>query len=194
MAGMRATSRAAWFVVALFALVAVSCRSAPEEEEVAPTIRMSTEALIEAEVTTPAGLGELTAACPEIDATTAGVGTSFQCTATTDAQQVLDVIATIDDQGRVQINTTNLIVGPAVPSFERAAVDALNEAVQSNLDYSAIDCGEETVVLPPGQNGERLMVCALFDPLTEATYDVSLSITDVEARQFSLVVADQPRP
>lgn len=192
MAGMRATSRAACCVVALFALLVVGCRSAPEEEA-EPTIRMSTEALIEAQVTGPAGLGELTTACPEIDPATAGIGTTFQCTATTEDEQVLALTATIDDQGRVQVATTNVIVGPALPSFERAAVDALNEAVQSSLEYSAIDCGEQTVVLSAGQNGERWMVCALFDPLTEATFDVTLSITDIEARQFSLVVADQPR-
>lgn len=189
MAGLRATL----IVAALSALIAAGCSSAPETEEALPTIRIATEALIEAEVTGPAGLGELKPACPEIDGTTAGIGTAFQCTATSETQQVVALSAVIDEEGKVQVATTNLITGPALPSFERAAVDALNTTVQSNLDYSAIDCGNTTVIFDVDQAVERMMVCALFDPLTEATYDVTLTITDIEARQFSLVVADQPR-
>lgn len=174
-------------------LVAVGCSSDPEPE--APeTIRTITEELIENQVTAPAGLGQLTAACPEVDPTTAGVGTTFQCTATTEDQRVIGLTATIDNDGKVGLTTTNLITGPALPSFERAAVDALNETVQSELDYSAIDCGDSAVIFAVDQSTPKNMVCALFDPLTNATYDVTLTIADIEARQFSLVVADQPRP
>ncbi|MEM9655219.1 MAG: hypothetical protein AAGA65_24220 [Actinomycetota bacterium] len=187
-------ARFSMWSVALLGLVAIGCGSDPPEEETAPTIRMTTEALIEAEVTGPAALGALTPACPEINSETAAVGTTFQCTATTGDERVLTLLATIGEDGRVQVTTTNVITGPALPSFERAAVEALNTTVQSSLEESAIDCGEETVVLPLDQNGQALLVCALFDPVAEATYDVTLSISDIEARQFSLVVADQPRP
>ncbi len=172
--------------VAMLALVAAGCRSSPEEEPVL-TIRQTTEAMIRTDVAGSAGLGDLTPVCPDV--TEAAVGTAYECTAATEDQRIVALSAVIDDTGRVQLATTNLITAAALPSFERAAVDALNTTVGSNLDSDAIDCGDSSVVF--GQ--DQVMVCALLDPQTQKVFDVSLSITDIEARQFSLVVADEPR-
>ena len=186
MAGMRTTT-AAIVVVALVLLVA-GCSSAPDEEAEL-TIRQTSEDLIRNELAAGAGLGDLTPACPEVDRAGAQPGLTWDCTATTGDQRVVGVRAVINDQGRIELATTNLIAAAALPSFERAAVKALNDTVGSRLDDDAVDCGELPVVF--GQT--RVMVCALFDPHTEETYDVSLDIQDIETRQFTLVVADQPR-
>ncbi len=173
-------------VVALSILVLTGCRSAPEEDAVL-TIRQTSENLIRADVSTKAGLGDLTPVCPDVS--DVAVGTAFDCTATTGDQRIISISAVINEEGRVALATNNMITAAALPSFERAAVDALNATVGSQLVQDAIDCGDVPVVF--GQ--DKVMVCALLDPHTEKIFDVSLTITDIEARQFSLVVADQPR-
>ncbi|MEM9562238.1 MAG: hypothetical protein AAGA93_06465 [Actinomycetota bacterium] len=179
-------------VVAMLAaavLLMSACRSEPDEEAL-PTLRQTTEDLIRGDVASQAGLGDLSPVCPEVNLAVSGVGTTWDCTATTADQRVISLQALINQQGQVEVATTNMITAAALPSFERAAVQALNDTVGSRLEADAIDCGESTVVFG---GPERVMVCALFDPATEATYDVSLTVDDIETRQFSLVVADQPR-
>ncbi len=182
MAGLRTVPIA----LAALALLFAGCRSEPEEEPVL-TIRQTTEDMIRSDVAVAAGLGDLVPVCPDVvDAT---VGTAYECTATTEDERIVALAAAIDDLGRVQVNTTNLITASALPSFERAAVEALNTSVGSRLENDDIDCGDAAVVF--GQ--DKVMVCALEDPQTEAVFDVSLTISDIEARQFSLVVAEEPR-
>jgi hypothetical protein len=123
--------------------------------------------------------------------TTLAVGATWQCTAATADQRILNVDAVINQDGRVELATTNLIAAAALPSFERAAAEALNNTVGSRLTEESIDCGDVPVVFGSEQ---RLLICALLDPDTGLTYDVTLTVTDIEARQFTLVVAAQPRP
>jgi hypothetical protein len=174
--------------VALVLVVASGCTRGPDEDA-APTIRQTAEDLIRGDVAAQAGLGDLTPTCPEVGAV--AVGTAWQCTALTEDQRVVTIDAVIGQSGQIELATTNMIAAPALPSFERAAVQALNNTVGSRLTDESIDCGDAPVVFPQEQ---RLMVCALFDPDTRQTYDITLTITDIEARQFTLVVADQPRP
>jgi hypothetical protein len=87
------------------------------------------------------------------------------------------------------LTTTNVITGDALPTFEEAAVNALNATIDVTLAPEAIDCGDTSVVLAD----DRMMICALTDPSTQQVFDVSLTIDNVEDRQFSLVVADRPR-
>lgn len=186
MAGKRTTVAA---IVAAALLIVSGCTSDPEEVA-EPTIRQIGEDLIRNQVADGAGLGELTPVCPDIDRFGAQPGMAWDCTATTADQRVLGIRAVINDQGQVEVATTNMIAAAALPSFERAAVRALNDTVGSSLEDDAVDCGDVPVVF--GQS--RVMICALFDPHTQETYDISLDIQDIETRQFTLVVADQPRP
>lgn len=183
-------SLTAALVLMVAALLLAGCRSEPTEEA-EPTVRQVAEELVRTDVADVAGLGSLSPVCPDV--VDAVVGTSWQCTAMTGDQRAVDIAAVIDETGRVKLNTTNLITGAAMPSFERAAVAALNNTVGSELADDAIDCGDEPVLFPTDLSVERQMVCALVDPNNQLTYDVTLSVSDIEARQFSLVVADQPR-
>lgn len=177
----------------LTALVAIAsvlsaCQSSTEEPAVL-TIRQTAEEMIRTDVAGAAGLGDLQPLCPEVSG--AVVGTAFECTGTTEQQQVVGVAASIDETGHLRLATTNLVAAAALPSFERAAVEALNTAVPgTRLENEAIDCGETSVLI--GQ--DNIMRCVLLDPHTEKFFDVTLTVANIEARQFSLVVADQPRP
>lgn len=179
-------SRALSIAVAAAVLLLAACSSEPDEPP-ALTVRQTTEDMIRTEVAPVAGVGELSPVCPDV--VEIAIGTAWECTAGTGDQRTIVLTGTIDDSGHIRLVTTNVITAAALPSFERAAVEALNATVGSQLTEDAIDCGEATVIF--GQ--DRVMVCALLDPHTEKVFDVSLTITDIEARQFSLVVADQPR-
>ena len=168
-------------------LLLTSACSSSDDDDQPLTIRTTAEEMIAGPVADQAGLGPLTAACPDV---AVAVGTAFDCTATTEDQRTVAIGGVINDQGRVELITRNVITSGALPSFERAAAQALNDTVGSRLADDAVDCGEQTVVF--GQ--EQVMVCALLDPHTQKTFDITLTIADIEARQFSLVVADEPRP
>ncbi len=151
------------------------------------TAQRATEELIAGPVAEAARLGPLLPVCP--DMTGAVPGESFTCTASTEEQKTVRLTATIQPTGQVELATTNVITVDALPSFEQAAIDALNTTIDVPLSYEDIDCGPASVVI----NDDASLVCALRDPQTQAIFDVTLSFTDLEARQFSLVVADAPR-
>lgn len=175
-------------VVFAFAVVAAGCQSSDEPDL---TIRQTTEDLIRTAVADQVGLGDLSPICPEVEG--AAVGLTWQCTATSAEGQVVALDAVINSEGQIELATTNVITSMALPTFEQAAVQALNTTVGSQLADEAIDCGEASVVFDPAQVDNQLLVCALLDPHTEQTYDVTLNVNDIEGRQFSLVVADEPR-
>lgn len=153
----------------------------------AMTVQRATEELIAGPVAEAAGLGSLLPVCPDMAG--AVPGDSFTCTASTEEQKTVRLTATVQPTGQVELATTNVITVEALPSFEQAAIDALNSTVEVPLTYEHIDCGPDSVVV----NDDATLVCALRDPQTDAIFDVTLTITDLEARQFSLVVADAPR-
>lgn len=176
-------------VGAAAAVLAVAGCTGGQDQEAAPTVRQVAEEMIRSDVSSQAGLGDLSPVCPEVE--TPAVGSTWQCTATTADQRIVAIDAVINQDGQVELATTNLIAAAALPSFERAAIQALNSEVGSRLTDEAIDCGDVPVVFGSEQ---RLLVCGLVDPDTRQTYDVTLTISDIEGRQFTLVVADQPRP
>lgn len=152
------------------------------------TPTQAAEQLIVGPLAEQVALGPLTANCPEMAG--AKSGDVFPCTAATETDRLLNVDATILPSGQVELSTTNVILGSALPSFEQSAVDAINKVrPDANLAVEAVECGDTSVVLPD----DRMMICLLTDPQTEQVFEVSLTIDDVEGRQFSLVVADRPR-
>jgi hypothetical protein len=168
-------------------LVAAACQSSADEPAVL-TIRQTAEEMIRTEVAAQAGLGELVPQCPDVVG--AAVGTLFDCTATTDQQRVVGVAGVIEETGHLRLTTTNLITAAALPSFERAAVTALTDAVPgTRLEDDAIDCGDVPVLI----GVDNMMTCVLLDPHTQNYFDVMMTIANIEARQFSLVVAQEPR-
>lgn len=152
------------------------------------TPTQAAEQLIVGPLAERVGLGPLTASCPEM--TVAKSGDVFPCTAATEADRILNVDATILPSGHVELSTTNVILGSALASFEQSAVNAINKVrPDANLATGSVECGDVSVVLPD----DRMMICQLTDPSTEQIFEVSLTVDDIEARQFSLVVADRPK-
>ncbi len=188
MNAVRALPTAAMTIVAVaVALVLGACTSEPEVDTAADPQTLS-EQMIAGDLATALGLGPLVGICN--DPGPVAVGTTFACTATTETGDVVQVAGTVNSEGRIELVTTNVVSATALPSFERDAAAALNNSVGSNFTAESVDCGAAAVVLGP----EFVLPCALMMPSSGDVFDLTLTITDLDARRFSLVVADAPRP
>lgn len=179
-------------VVGLLAVAAVltGCLDSGGDTDSGTTLTpaQAAEQLIAGPLAEQVGLGPLSPSCP--DMTAAKGGDVFPCTAATETDRLVNVDAAILPTGQVELSTTNVILGSALPSFEQSAVDAINKVrPDANLATGAVECGDNSVVLPD----DRMMICELTDPQTEQIFEVSLTVDDIEGRQFSLVVADRPK-
>ncbi len=171
-----------------FCLLLVGCSSDGDTAEDTPaTVRSVAEELVAGPIADGAGLGELRPTCDDV--VDAAVGASFECTAVTEGQRTVWLDAIIDQEGRVDLRTRNVITAAALPGFERAAVVALNQTVGTALTDEAVDCGDSSVVV----GSDQALLCLVTDPNTGEVFDLTMTVTDIEARQFSVTVAQEPR-
>lgn len=145
------------------------------------------EDMIAGDLATSVGLGPLTPSCNDPGPLTVGV--SFTCTATTDPGGVIQIQGSVNGEGHLELMTTNLVSAAALPSFEREVAANLNTSVGSNFTAESVDCGGVAVVLPV----DFVLDCALVMPASGEVFDVTLTITNLDARRFSLVVSEFPR-
>jgi hypothetical protein len=143
--------------------------------------------MIEGELATSIGLGPLVSSCN--DPAALALDSVFDCTATTETGEVIQLHGSVTPEGKLALVTTNLVSASALPGFEREVAAMLNDSVGSNFTAESVDCGSTAVVLPP----DFVMGCALVMPASGEVFDVTLTITDLDGRAFSLVVSDQPR-
>lgn len=183
--------RPPWVFSLLAALIVIAlsgcARTDATEEDSIQTVRQVTESLIAGPVAEQAGLGDLSPTCPDMAGAVAGF--VFECRALTEAQQAVTVDGVIQASGHVQLTTRNVIRADALQNYERVAIEALNVTHGMTLANEAIDCGSRSLVIEEDQ----VLVCSLLDPQTDKIFDVSLTVTDVNNTQFTLLVADQPR-
>lgn len=176
-------------MASVFLLVGCSGGDGDESAAASSTTPFSVaETMIDGELADDIGLGPLTSSCD--DPGLLAVGVTFGCVATTETGVAIGVQGLVNDEGRIQLTTTNLITAQALASYERDAAAALNDTVGSNFTAESVDCGSTPIVLPP----ELVMGCALVMPSSGEVYDLMLTVTDLDQRHFSLVVGDEPRP
>lgn len=179
-------------IVAIALLFLGACSSsddavlAPVDSTAGP--RALAEEMIAGDLSTALGLGPLVGSCN--DPGPLAVGTAFTCTATGEPGPVIQIDGMVNAEGRIELTTSNVITAVALPSFEREAAAALNNSIGSNFTANAVDCGSTTIVLP----ADFVLGCALIMPASAEEFDLSLTITDLDARIFSLQVAEEPRP
>ena len=174
--------------IALAAAILLGACTAEPEVDTSAEPKAVAEAMIAGDLATELGLGPLVGLCN--DPGPVAVGTMFACTATTEPGDVVQISGVVNPEGRIELTTTNVVSAPALPSFEREAAAALNNSVGSNFTAESVDCGVASVVL----QADFVLPCALMMPASGDVFDLTLTITDLDARRFSLVVADEPRP
>ena len=162
-------------------LTAASCSSGDTPEGVA-------KGLIEGELASQLGLGEITATCEAPQNKDAG--TTFKCTSPTDLGEI-SWLGTMTDNDTVSVDSINVLRADILPDLEAAIVAKLEENAQgATLGVENFDCGEKTVVLA----ADNSMICTLTDPVASSdVYDATVTITDMENLGFEVVVATEPR-
>jgi hypothetical protein len=142
--------------------------------------------LIEGELSEALGIG-MTGECDEVD--DPDIGTSFECTGTTDDGRVVEFVTLIDADDHILVDSTNVVVADAVPAFEAAAAEAVAAEVGAAVESSAVDCGAESVVL----GADATMACTITQAASGDVYDMTLTVTDLDAGAFDIAIADAPR-
>lgn len=140
--------------------------------------------LIEGELSDDLGVA-MTGECDDVD--DPEVGVSFECTGTTDDGRVIEFVTLIDEEDHISVDSVNVVNAGAVDRFAAAAADALSEQAGVALDASAVDCGDEAIVLDESMT----LACSVTDPTDGAVYDASIIITDLDEGSFDVEVGDR---
>ncbi len=176
-------SRSQMLLLALIPVAALAACSDPATE--ARSTRQVAEETINSKLADELDLGDLVARCPEVNSP--AVNSSFLCMATTSDDQTVRIEATINQAGRIDLATENVVRAEALDGFESRAVADLNGATGSQLLESDLECGDQAKIL----NASKQMVCAVNN--NNQVYDVTFTVDDIERIQFDLEVARLPR-
>jgi hypothetical protein len=148
------------------------------------------EKVIEGDIAEQSTLGELSATCEEPD--DPQPGDVFACTATTEDGRTIEFTATVEEDDKVNVLSTNLITVEGLGTVEEIAVAALEAEIGQTLGAENFDCGAEPVIidLPDGT-----LTCALTDPGNGDVYDAEVTIPSLDdVGSLTVQVADAPRP
>lgn len=114
------------------------------------------------------------------------VGATFECTSDSDGQTI-NFEVRIEEDDRIFAGPTNVIGTAPLLRLETASVQALNRENDFSLPEDSMDCGDDAVIL----DSEMQMTCLLADPSTDVTYEVLVTVTDVNAGDFSVVIVGE---
>lgn len=145
--------------------------------------------VITGEISEQAGLGKLEATCDKPASTE--VGEQFACTATTADGATINLLATIEEDDKVNVVSTNLLTASAVEQIEDIARNALVDKYGGELGPDSLDCGSTSVVIDVS---EEVLSCTFVDPANGDEYDATIDVPDLaDIGSLTVQIADQPR-
>jgi hypothetical protein len=180
----------AWvFIFAVAGALSLAACSSPEEPDPSAAVDPQTlaEQMVAGDLATRLEFGPLAPTCD--NPSPLAIGTTFDCTAATESGAQVRIQGIINVEGRIQLTTTNVITAIALAGFERDAAANLNDTVGTNFTADSVECGDMAVIVPD----DFVLPCTLIMPSSGEVFDLQLTITDLDARTFSLVVGDKPR-
>lgn len=130
------------------------------------------EAVIERQIAEQVGLGELEASCDQPDEAT--VGESFACSATTQSGETMKLTATFEEEDRILVVPTNVVMGEEMELVEAEAADVLGPEVGATIDPSAVECPDTSVVL----DDEGRFTCTITDVDSGTTFELTATFGD----------------
>ena len=169
-------------VLGIAGLSVVGC-SDPVRE--AQSTKQISERVIVNQLSNELGVGNLVAQCPEV--VSPQLGSKYLCVATTEDDRVVNVEATVRADGRVEVQTTNVIRAEVLDRYETRAVQDLNGATGAKLVDTDLECGDQPVIL----SSAKQMVCGVNNK--GAVHDITFTVSDVNKLEFDVEVARIPR-
>lgn len=134
--------------------------------------RETATAVIESEIEDQVGLGELTASCQEPEERV--VGSEFPCTATTESGDLIKITTTFEEEDRIFVLPTNVVLASDMELVEAAAAKTIGDEVGAEIDPSDVDCPDTSVVL----DADDQMRCEITDTSVGTTYELIVTLTD----------------
>lgn len=148
------------------------------------SVEDAAEDLIEGELADGLGLGELSAACEDVDEPQ--VGSKFSCLATTENGQVVKIDGEVDREDHINLLTSNYISVDGLRSLETIAEESLREQNGLEVIDDAIDCGNDPIVF----GDDAAILCAITDP-TGAVFDFHIRDIVTQPVDFNYEIGDQ---
>lgn len=168
-----------WCTALLFTTVLVACSVQEQYKTLAET-------LIENHIGPQFGLDIDAAYCEE--PTSVDVGSTFSCTATSSAGDLIYEATVVEGNQILVTQKTSVLSGAYVTELERSAVRVLEESVGIKLGENNFDCGTGPMVLA----ADAQLECELKDPETGDRYPAVVEILDFELGTFDVDVAEEP--
>ena len=129
-------------------------------------------AVIENQIADQVGLGELTADCDEPD--TREVGTTFSCTATTGDGDVIELTTTFEDDDRIFVLPTNVLLADDMPLVEAEAAQVIGSEVGAEIAPADVECPGRSVVMDANDQ----MRCRITDTSSGTTFVLIVTLSD----------------
>ena len=162
-AASRRSTRTRLAVGGVLALVGVSCSGDARE---------TSEAVIERQISEQVDLGELEATCDEPERRQ--VGDTFPCTATTESGEVIQIVTTFEEDDRIFVLPTNVVLAADLALVEQKAAEVLSPEVGVTIDPADVECPDRSVVL----GGDGRFFCEITDPESGTTFELIATFGD----------------
>ena len=167
-------------------LITVSCSlnsGSPGADELL-SVRETSERIIQGDIADLIGQGDLSPVCPEVQNPLPG--TVFQCSANASENRIVYVNGLIENDGRVSLATSNVLIPNDLPVFEQAAVSWLDNRIEGVVPSTAVDCGTSSIIL----NANKVIRCR-YEPTPGDARDIKIRINDLASRSVEVEVQPQ---
>ncbi len=175
--------------VLLASLALSACGSldagAPEADENL-SVRETAQRLITNDVAAAIGLGSLDPVCEEV--AQPFHGREFRCSATSDDSRNVYFIGTVEQDGRVALESSNILLAADIPEIEAAAIGYVNQQLGTVFRVESFSCGSESIILNP----ERVFSCSFTEPSTGDVFDAEVRLEDPATNAVTVIIAAEP--
>lgn len=181
-----------WLFAAIVAILvaASACGSlnagAPEADENL-SVRETAQRLISNDVAASIGLGTLDPVCEEV--AQPFHGREFRCSATSDDSRNVYFLGTIEQDGRVALESSNILLASDIPEIEAVAIGYVNQQLGTVYRVESFSCGSESIILNP----ERVFSCAFTEPSSGDVFDAEVRLEDPATNSVTVTIASEAR-
>lgn len=177
-------------LIALLLIILASCSSqasgSPKPDEVL-SVRETAERLISNDIAEEIQLGDLSPVCEEVPNPT--YNTTFDCSATASEDRIIYLNGKVEQDGRISLETSNVILKNDLVKYETPAVAYVNEKLGTQFPSNVLDCGDDSIIL----NTHRVISCSFIEPGSGDVYDAKVKIDDISNFLVSVQVSNTPR-
>ncbi len=178
--------RILWLAPILFMVSCGALASGTPEATDELSVRETAQRLISNDIAETIGQGALSPVCEEV--AEPYHGREFLCSATAGEKNIY-LTGRIEDDGRISLKTSNVLLASDLPQIEAAAISYTNASLGTTYGTEAFSCGSGSIVLNP----ERVFACTFVDPATGQAYGAQVQLESMEEKTVRVTIDSQPQ-